>query len=423
MPAGRSRRRSRPARSSSIRRRDVTLSLSAGWPDASLWWPDAPRMYRLRTTVKVDGRAVDVSETEFGFREWGIAGKDFLLNGIPWHGWADTHMHATPEEWLDFYRKSNQTFMRFWGTSWMGLPPDEAMTFFDRNGVVVRRSGILDGEAIGYMAIETDAELKRKYGSEIKAELMDNWRDQLIAQVKGERNHPSIMIWSIENEWLYINCINLYGGLMDKFEAAVVEVSNAVRAVDPTRPTMTDGGGATKSNLMPVHGDHYTAGPFSEYPTLAYTPNTKGGGRGRWEWDQKRPRFIGEELFAAGHNPAYSYFGGEEVFLGQQSARRAVGIAVRIMTEGARWTGNGAIQFWQGQDAASGQYAGNAPLAVFCRQWDTDLRIGADRQPDLRDLQRHARRRADHVRAHARRWAARRSTRRRPSTGWSPAAA
>ena len=40
------------------------------------------------------------------------------------------------------------------------------------------------------------------------------------------------------------------------------------------------------------------------------------------------------------------------------------------MTEGARWTGNGAIHFWQGQDAASGQYAGNAPLAVFCRQWD-----------------------------------------------------
>ncbi len=31
------------------------------------------------------------------------------------------------------------------------------------------------------------------------------------------------MIWSIENEWLYINCINLYGGLMDQFEAEVIE--------------------------------------------------------------------------------------------------------------------------------------------------------------------------------------------------------
>ena len=69
----------------------------------------------------------------------------------------------------------------------------------------------------------------------------------------------------------------------DAFETEVVKTSDAVRKVDPTRPTMTDGGGATKSNKMPVQGDHYTAGPFWEYPSLAYTNNTKGGGRGRWE--------------------------------------------------------------------------------------------------------------------------------------------
>ncbi len=353
-----------------MRARKQTLRLSTAWANPQLWWPDNPRLYRLCTTVKLNGRVVDVSRTEFGFREWTITGRDFRLNGIPWHGWADTHAHATPQKWLDFYRQSHQTFMRFWGTSWMNLPPDQALAFLDKNGVVVRRSGMLDGEAIGYWAIENDTELKKKYGSEIKMELMDNWRDQVVAQVKSERNHPSVMIWSIENEWLYINCINLYGGLMDRFEDAVVKVANAVQAVDPTRPVMTDGGGATKSNRMPVQGDHYTAGPFPSYPPLAYTPNTKGGGRGRWEWDQKRPRFIGEELFAAGHNPAYAYFGGEEVFVGQQSSRRAVGIAVRIMTEGARWTGNGAIHFWQGQEAATGQYAANALRTVFCRQWD-----------------------------------------------------
>ncbi len=136
--------------------------------------------------------------------------------------------------------------MRFWGTSWMNLPPDEALDFFDKNGVVVRRSGMLDGEAIGYMAIENDADLKKKYSSDIKMDLMENWRDQVVAQVKGERNHPSVMIWSIENEWLYINCINLYGGLMDQFEDETVKTAAAVMQADPTRPSMTDGGGATK---------------------------------------------------------------------------------------------------------------------------------------------------------------------------------
>ena len=52
------------------------------------------------------------------------------------------------------------------------------------------------------------------------------------------------MIWSIENEWLYINCINLHRKHMDEFEAEVKKVADAVAAVDPTRPTMNDGGGA-----------------------------------------------------------------------------------------------------------------------------------------------------------------------------------
>jgi beta-galactosidase len=345
-----------------------TLALSETWEKPNLWWPDEPTMYRLRTTVKTGGKVLDVSETPFGFREWAWDGRDFKLNGVVWHGWADTHTHASKEEWLDFYRRTNQRFMRFWGTSWMNLPPEAALDFFDRSGVVVRRSGMLDGEAIGYMAIEEDPDLKEA-GTEVKMDLMRNWRDQVMAQVKGERNHPSVMIWSIENEWLYINCINLYGGLMDQFEALVTETSRAISAADPTRPNMTDGGGAGKAQTMPVHGDHYTTGSFPLYPGLAYDVNAKGGGRGRWEWDERRPRFIGEELYT-GHDPAFAYFGGDEVFIGKQQARRAVGLADRMLTEGYRWSGCGAWHFWQTQDIAQGQYEANPPRAVFCREWD-----------------------------------------------------
>jgi Glycosyl hydrolases family 2/Glycosyl hydrolases family 2, TIM barrel domain len=347
---------------------EKTLRFTEPWDNPKLWWPDEPNLYRLRIRPTMAGTPLDVSETTFGFREWTTDGKDFKLNGVPWHGWADTHTHSTKEDWLAFYHKSNQKFMRFWGTKWLDLPPDEALDYFDKAGVVVRRSGMLDGEAIGYMAIENDPDLKKD--SPLKMDLMRNWRDQVVAQVKGERNHPSVMLWSIENEFLYINCINLYGGLMDQFEAEVVKTSDAVRAVDPTRPTMTDGGGATKSNAMPVHGDHYTTGDYWRYPDLAYDPNVTGGGRGRWVWDQKRPRFIGEEMFAQGHNPDFAYFGGEEVFVGQVRSRPAVGLFVRMLTEGYRWSGNGAVHFWQMQDAASGQYEANAPRAVFCRQWD-----------------------------------------------------
>ncbi len=349
---------------------EQVLELTEKWNNPRLWWPDDPQMYMLRATVKIAGKAVDVSETSFGFRQWSWEGRDFKLNGIVWHGWADCFNADSKEEWLDFYRKNNERVMRFWGTKWKGMAPEEALTFFDENGVVCRRSGTLDGEAIGYMAIETDEKMKKKYQSEIRMDLLQNWKDQMIAQVKGERNHPSVMIWSIENEYLYINCINLYGGLMDQFEAEVKKVSDAVQAVDPTRPTMNDGGGAHKNNAMPVAGDHYVVGPYTAYPALAYEDQTKGGGRGRWEWDQKRPRFIGEDFFITGNDPAFSYFGGEEAFQGKIATRPAASIMTRMLMEGYRWSNQNAWHFWMGQNDAPGQYISYAPRAVFCRQWD-----------------------------------------------------
>ena len=128
-------------------------------------------------------------------------------------------------------------------------------------------------------------------------------RDQCVAQVKGERNHPAIQIWSIENEFAFINLINLLGNspLMDQYEAEIAKCHDAVMAADPTRSVMTDGGGAMKNNTLGVHGDHYVATLDARYPDLAYEPFVEGGGRGRWKWDMNRPRYIGEDFFATRH--------------------------------------------------------------------------------------------------------------------------
>ena len=349
-----------------------TLEIVRDFPDGQLWWPDSPRLYSLRTTVSVDATAVDISDTTFGYREWSIDGIHFKLNGVPFHGWCDQHAQSDPNAWLAFQRKTHQQMMRFWGTTWNGMSPDSALDFFDKNGVVVRRSGVLDGEAIGYHADEPDANL-RKISSDpkIKMDLIHNWRDQVVAQVKGERNHPSIMIWSIENEWLFINCINLYGSLMDNFEREETLTSQAVQKVDPTRPTMSDGGAACKAQTLPVCGNHYITGAMPEYPALAYDANVKGGGRGRWEWDQKRPRFAGEDWFIAGNHPELSYIGGEAALTGKSASLPAAGLMTRILQEGYRWADYGGWDFWMNNtDADESQYIAFSPRAVLCRQWN-----------------------------------------------------
>ena len=349
---------------------EKVFELSEGWAEPKLWWPDEPNLYTLRVATSVGDAAAggrDVSNTRFGFREWDWSAKDFKLNGIVWHGWADCFNASSKEDWLKFYREKNQTVMRLWGTSWQGMSPREALDFYDENGIVCRRSGIFDGEAIGYFVIENDPELKEK--SPLKLELFKNWTAQMAAQVRGERNHPSIMIWSIENEILFINCINLYGGLMDQFEEEITKASDEVMRVDPTRPTMVDGGGAAKANTLPVHGDHYVAAKPSQYPPLAYETNPTGGGRNRWVWDEKRPRFIGEDFFMAGDHPEVAAFEGDSAFAGKPV--RGVGIWNRILQEGYRWAGYGAWHYWLGQhDTDGSQYKAYSARAAFTREWN-----------------------------------------------------
>ena len=369
-----------PAAFTCVANGETTVTVSEKWESPALWWPDAnPALYRFRARVVINNQTIDVSDTTFGFREWGVSksGRDFTLNGVVWRIWADLNGGQAKTEWLQNYRASHQRTMRLMGvaqqgTQWMGLTPNEALQFFDENGVVVRRCGPLDGEMIGYNALENDADLRKLYNSPLKMDLMENWRDQMVAQVKGERNHPSVMLWSIENEWLFINCINLYRDKMDEFEREVQKCSDAVRVVDPTRLTMTDGGGAGKNQTMPVHGTHYMSGNLTQYPALAYQTNPDGGGRDRWVWDGKRPRFVGEDFFATGINPAeYAAIGGEETFGGKAASREATGLMYRILTEGYRWANQSAWQFWVGAESATNQYNSQSEIALFCREWDS----------------------------------------------------
>ncbi|MEI6035814.1 MAG: sugar-binding domain-containing protein [Verrucomicrobiae bacterium] len=342
--------------------KEQVLDFAPKWESPKLWWPDDPNTYLLRTTVKVAGKPVDVKETMFGFREWTIDGVDMKLNGVRWQGMSECGISdtKTPEDWLAKLHdpKTHYGFGRMWMTDhagyfWLGKDAGETLNAMDRGGAVIRRSGHLDGQLCGYEP-------------SIFPELGKNWLDHLAVWMKGERNHPSIFIWSIENELNFINARNL--GRLDVWEPILAKGWEVAQKVDPTRPVMVDGGGATRAQALPIHGDHYSTKSFGNYPQLAYEANAD---QKPWTWDQKRPKFIGEELFAAGINPAYAYFGGEQVFKGKSGNRPAVGIALQVISEGYRWFGITGCDFWQApSDSDDSQYNSWSPRAVLVRQWD-----------------------------------------------------
>ncbi len=68
------------------------MDMGTSWDSASLWWPDAPHLYTLRTALwssssgtgsEAAGDVVDRVYTGIGFREFRIDGETFTLNNVP----------------------------------------------------------------------------------------------------------------------------------------------------------------------------------------------------------------------------------------------------------------------------------------------------------------------------------------------------
>ena len=341
---------------------DKVVTVSEGWVTPKLWWPDSPTQYTVTTTLSAGGQPIDARTTKFGFREWNWQGPQFTLNGVPWHGRADLAAYGQANEAaVALWHKHGQTMQRIWAeTSLDGKDMPDALDFFDSHGIPNRRTGIFDGEGAAYNI------------SEDNKALYDNWRIQLAAWVKGQRNHPSIFLWSMENEITFINA-HVFG----QDAVTTLEMKKAwdiVHAVDPTRPVMTDGGNALLDESLPVYGGHYMDPPQTSLPEGAYD---RAGYTHRQVWPitQAKPILFGEDFYANGTEQAdLATIGGESAFVGKAEAHPAIGLEAKMLSEGYRWLGIN-FHFWMGGESDA-YYNSWQPVAVLCRQWDSSFLSG-----------------------------------------------
>ncbi|MGI6315765.1 MAG: glycoside hydrolase family 2 TIM barrel-domain containing protein [Christensenellales bacterium] len=152
-------------------------------PDPRIWWVDAPALYTLRTTVTAEGQQSDVTETIFGCRTITFdPNRGFFLNGrhIPLNGTAN-HQDFGP---LGVAVPDNLHKLRITALKEMGCnawrcahnpPAPEFLDACDRLGMLV-----LD-ETRWFEATEDGLK-------------------QLEAMVRRDRNHPSVVVWSVGNE-------------------------------------------------------------------------------------------------------------------------------------------------------------------------------------------------------------------------------
>lgn len=200
---------------------EITTKINVAKPQQ--WNPEHPYLYHLKSTLLVDGKAVQSVDQHVGFRQVEVRGNEVFVNGrsIKLHGvnrhsvYPLTGRSISPEldrKDAELFRNANCNYIR---TSHYP-PSEEFLNAADELGLFVESEASLCWINHGASPIW----LKWDYKDEKFLPYMVNAD---VENVLAGRNHPSIIIWSLGNE-------SRWSPLWEKVLAVV-------KKLDPSRPT------------------------------------------------------------------------------------------------------------------------------------------------------------------------------------------
>jgi beta-galactosidase len=257
-----------PARSRSEFKQQIVVN------NPALWSLEDPHLYLLHTAIEANGGAVDLYPTRFGIRTIKFdADEGFLLNGKPVKikGTCNHQDHAgvgsaLPDR-IQHYRIERLKEMGANGYRTSHNPPTpELLDACDQLGMLVM-------EETRTMSSNSEA-------------LSD-----LERMIRRDRNHPSVILWSLGNEELEQGT--------ERGARIVATMKRLVRRLDPSRPVtvaMDDAWGQGVSGVVDVQGFNYKQGPeiddfhrkFPKQPTIGSETGSTVSTRGIYANDKEQ---------------------------------------------------------------------------------------------------------------------------------------
>ena len=226
-------------------------------PNPQLWSIEHPQRYVVVTSVKQDGKVVDNYETPFGIRTIQFtADNGFLLNGkrVPLQGVCNHHDLGALGAAINTRALERQVeLLKGMGCNAIRTshnpPAPELLDVCDRLGMLIMDESF-DSWALG--------KTPNAYNK-----LWDDWHEKdLRAEYRRDRNHPSIIMWSIGNEVLELG--------QPQGPAIAASLTAIAHDEDPTRPTVigSNNGDAGYNGLqksVDVFGQNYQSSGYASF--------------------------------------------------------------------------------------------------------------------------------------------------------------
>ena len=202
---------------------NIEIPLAMDVKSPPLWSIESPLLCQAEVTILVDGKAVDMTTTTFGIREIKFSAENgFTLNGesVLLRG-ACLHHDLGPLGAAAFDRAEERRVKVMKANGYNAIrtshnPPSTAfLDACDRLGMLV-----ID-EAFDCWERPKNPD---DYGKYFK----DWWQRDLASLILRDRNHPSVIMWSIGNE--------VPERASDRGYVIAEQLSDEIRHLDPTRP-------------------------------------------------------------------------------------------------------------------------------------------------------------------------------------------
>jgi len=203
----------------------LSIEQSLTIPDPQLWNTDNPYLYTVRTDIKAGAQTLDSYTTDFGIRYFeftadkgfSLNGESMKLKGVCLHQDAGSFGVAVPDR--SFERRLQ--ILKEFGCNAIRCshnpPSPEFLTICD---------------TLGFLVID---EAFDKWNSGYYAEFYEtSWRGDIRDMIVRDRNHPSIILWSIGNE-----VQEAFDNRVGPERARIMQ--DFVHNLEPTRPVILAG--------------------------------------------------------------------------------------------------------------------------------------------------------------------------------------